>query len=172
MITALILGIFFGVIIQRSRVNTFNKLAGFAMLKDFTVPKVLLTAVGIGSILLFIEIQLNMTSLNIKPFDVTGVIIGAVIFGIAMAILGYCPGTLVVSAAEGAVDAIVGIFGGLLAGYVYVAAFPHVKDMLGPSLGKLNLYVQNTGVTALIVLAYGAAFLSMAFYIDRKEHGR
>src|SRR4030042_6594387 len=116
MAKAVIFGILFGWILQRSRVNTCNKIGGFAMLKDFTVLKLLLTAIGVGSVLLFIEIQLGLASLHVKPFNLTGVLLGGIVFGMGMAILGYCPGTLIVSIGEGAVDALVGTLGGLAGG--------------------------------------------------------
>ena len=75
MVKTVILGII-RMILQRSRVNTYNKIGGFAMLKDFTVAKILLTAIGVGSILLFLEIQMGLASLSVKPFDIGGVIFG------------------------------------------------------------------------------------------------
>ncbi|MEK6698939.1 MAG: YeeE/YedE thiosulfate transporter family protein [Nitrospirota bacterium] len=169
MLKTIILGMFFGAILQNSRVNTFNKIGGFAMMKDFTAAKVLLTAVGAGSILLFIEIQLGAASLSIKPFDVTGVIAGGLIFGVGMAVLGYCPGTLLVSIGEGAVDAVIGTAGGLLAGLVYIVLYPQIEHILGPNLGKVNLYTHSAAGTALVVLLLGALFIGAAFYLDKKE---
>jgi uncharacterized membrane protein YedE/YeeE len=171
MMRTVLLGIIFGMILQRSRVNTYDKIGGFAMMKDFTVAKILLTAIGVGSILLFLEIQMGLASLSIKPFDVAGIIFGGIIFGIGMAVLGYCPGTLIVSMGEGAVDAIVGIIGGLAAGFVYILLYPRIGPLLGPDMGKGNLYVHNTAMTALIVFLFGAALTGLAFYIDKKEKG-
>jgi uncharacterized membrane protein YedE/YeeE len=107
--------------------------------------------------------------LSIKPFDLTGIVAGGVIFGIGMAVLGYCPGTLIVSLGEGAVDALVGIIGGLAAGLLYVLFYPRIGPWLGPYMGKGNLYAVSSAMTALIVLVFGAALASLAFYLDRRE---
>jgi len=172
MTKAFVVGLFFGWILQRSRVNTFDKIGGFAMFKDFTIHKLLVTAIGIGSILFFIEVQLGLASLHIKPFNVMGVILGGMIFGIGMALLGYCPGTLIVSMGEGAIDAIIGTVGGLLAGLLFVFLYPQIKPMLGPNLGKLNLYSHNLSISGLIVVLFGAALIASAFYINKKEKRR
>ena len=172
MVKTVIIGIIFGIILQRSRINTYNKIGGFAMLKDYTVAKVLLIAIGVGSILLFLEIQMGLATLSVKPCDIGGVIIGGIIFGIGMAVLGYCPGTLVVAMGEGAVDALVGIIGGLSAGLVYILLYPRIGQLLGPDMGKINLYTRGTTATALIVFLFGAFLIGLSFYINKKEKER
>ena len=57
-----------------------------------------------------------------------------------MAILGYCPGTLVISLGQGAMDALVGIIGGWLGGMVYTLLHPIIFPLLGPNLGTISLY--------------------------------
>ncbi len=169
MIKVFMFGIVFGVILQNSRINTFNKIGGFAMMKDFTIAKVFLTAMGVGSILFFIETRLGLASLSIKPFEVIGVISGGIIFGIGMAVLGYCPGTLVVSIGEGAVDALIGTMGGLVAGLIYILSYPRIEHLLGPNLGNINLYTHSAAGTALLVVLFGALCVGSAFYLDKKE---
>lgn len=168
MAKAVIFGILFGWILQRSRVNTFNKIGGFAMLKDFTVLNLLLTAIGVGSVLLFTEIQLGLASLHVKPFNLTGVLLGGIVFGMGMAILGYCPGTLILSIGEGAVDALVGTLGGLAAGLIYIFLYPEMKSLLGPDLGKINLYAGGAVTSSIIVLLFGVILVVASVYIDKR----
>ncbi len=169
MIKVILAGIIFGFILQQTRVNTFNKIAGFAILKDMLVPKLLLTAIGVGSFLLFLEIQLGMASLHIKPFILIGIVVGGILFGIGMAILGYCPGTLIVSIGEGALDAFVGLIGGLLGGWLFTLIFPGIQNLLGPNLGKINLYFDGILVSGIIVLIYAIILLVAAFYLNRVD---
>ena len=75
-----------------------------------------------------------MATFHVKPLLLGGVILGGLVFGVGMTILGYCPGTLFVSAGEGAVDALVGIFGGLLGGLTFTISLPVIKGILGPNL--------------------------------------
>ena len=169
MLKTIILGMVFGVILQRSRVNTFDKIAGFAILKDFTVPKLLLTAMGVGSILLFIEVKLGLATLNLKPLLLTGVILGGFIFGVGMAVLGYCPGTMIVAVGEGYLDAVVGVLGGLLAGWFYIILYPTLRPFLGPDLGKLSLHSQSSVFSLIIVLLYASLMVALALYLNRLE---
>ncbi len=169
MLKTMILGVLFGVILQRSRVNTFGKIAGFAILKDFTVPKVLFTAMGVGSILLFFQVNLGLATLSLKPLLLTGVILGGFIFGVGMAVLGYCPGTLVVAMGEGALDAVVGVLGGLLAGWFYIMLYPSLRPFLGPDLGKLSLHAPSPFLSLVIVLIYGTVMVGLAVYLHKLE---
>jgi hypothetical protein len=57
-----------------------------------------------------------------------------------MAVLGYCPGTLPISAGQGALDAWVGIGGGLLGGLVFTPLYPTLLPFLGPDLGPISVY--------------------------------
>ena len=109
-----------------------------AMLKELTVAKAILVAVGLGAILINIEVSLGFASYHVKPFILCGVVFGGLIFGVGMAILGYCPGTLAVSQGEGSLDAFAGIVGGLLGGLVYTLSIPVVFIFTGPNLGKVS----------------------------------
>jgi len=169
MMKAFLFGLIFGAIAQRSRINAFDTIGGFAMRKDFMAAKALLTAIGVGSVLFFLEVQLGWASLDMKPFAVTGVVAGGAIFGIGMAVLGYCPGTLAVSIGEGAIDALVGLVGGLTAGLVYIMIYPRIANFLGPDLGKINLYAESSAATALIVIVFGTACVAAAILIHKRE---
>ena len=165
-----ILGFAFGVILQRSRLNTFDVIGGFAMLEDWTVPKALLVAVGVGAVLLAVEVTLGWATWHVKPLLLGGVAVGGLVFGAGMAILGYCPGTLAVSLGEGALDAGVGVVGGILAGWLFTLAYPSLKGLLGPNFGKPAL-VQLSGSAAgvlLIALVFGAVTVWFAFWLDRR----
>ena len=88
-----LIGVIFGGIIQYTRVDKFEKIAGFSMLKDTIVPKMLFLTVGITSIALYFMIEAGWAHYHIKPVIWQGLIIGGALFGISMAIMGKCPGT-------------------------------------------------------------------------------
>ncbi len=169
MVTIIIAGVLFGVILQRSRVNTFDRIGGFAMMQDWTVPKVMLTAIAVSMVLLFVETQLGWAAFHVKPFLAGGVIGGGIVFGIGMAILGYCPGTLIVSVGEGALDALVGTIAGLIAGVVFVVLFPSIRVPLGPNLGKVQLLPHALLWGGLTVLAVAALLIWAAVKLDSFE---
>ncbi len=168
----LIFGFLFGVILQYAKLNKYNTISGMAMLTDYTMAKAIAAAIGVGIILLNIEIGLGFASYHIKPFMFGGVVLGGLIFGIGMAILGYCPGTLAISFGEGSLDALLGIIGGLLGGLTYTLLLPSIHEILGPNLGKISLYSlvgANSIIFYLLVIIIGVGFIWVAFWLHKIE---
>ncbi len=163
----LFIGIVFGVIIQWTRVDTFDKIAGFAMLHGFKVPKMLFFSIGIASIGLYFMIKMGWAHYHIKPIMLGGLIIGGVIFAIGMAILGLCPGTGPVAVSEGNIDVFTGLIGGLLAGALFTYLYPDLKAIMGPDYGKLTL-TQLVGHDWFIFV-YGIALIVIAFLLPNRE---
>jgi uncharacterized membrane protein YedE/YeeE len=167
----ILLGFAFGFALQYSKVNTYNTISGMAILEDYTVAKTIATAIGIGAMILIVLIGLGFASYHIKPFVVGSIIIGGLIFGIGMAILGYCPGTMPVSLGQGSLDALWGLMGGLIASLVYTVLSPKIHNVLGPDLGQLSI----TNVTSLPVLQYlvvftiAVTFIGVAFWLNKIE---
>jgi len=117
------IGLVFGVLIQYSRVDKFEKIAGFAMLRDTVVPKMLFLAIGLAAVGIYFMVEAGYASYHPKPIILGGLIIGGTIFGVSMAILGKCPGTGPVSIAEGRIDVLVGAIGGIFGGLVFTVYF-------------------------------------------------
>ena len=168
----LILGIIFGLLIRYTNLNRFNVISGDATLEDFTVAKTILLVIGIGAILVSIEIALGLASYHVKPFILGGIIFGGIIFGIGMAILGYCPGTLPISMGEGSIDAFIGLLGGLVGGFVFTWLFPVIKPILGPNFGAISLNSLTKSKPILffiLVIFISVVFIALAFFLHRIE---
>ncbi|MRI59138.1 MAG: hypothetical protein C6H99_06510 [Epsilonproteobacteria bacterium] len=163
----LFIGFVFGVIIQWSRVDTFDKIAGFAMLKGFKVPKMLFFSIGIASIGLYFMIKMGWASYHIKPIMLGGLILGGVIFAIGMAILGLCPGTGPVAVSEGNIDVLVGLIAGIFAGALFTYFYGDLQSIMGPDYGKLTL-TQLIDADWFIFL-YGAALIAIGFLLPNRE---
>ena len=164
-------GFLFGAILMYAKLNRFNTISGLAILEDLAVVKTIVLAIGIGVILLSIEISLGYASYHIKPFMLGGILLGGLIFGIGMAILGYCPGTLAISMGEGSIDALLGIIGGLLGGLVYTLTLPSMQSMLGPDLGAISLNTLVTSKTMFyfLIFSIGALFIYISFWLNKKD---
>ena len=168
----LFFGILFGILIRYANLNRFNVISGDSTLKDLTVAKTILLVIGVGAILLSIEIALGLASYHVKPFIIGGIILGGIIFGIGMAILGYCPGTLPVSLGEGSIDAFVGILGGLVGGLTFTWVLPAIKPILGPNYGKISLdsIIGSQPILFFILLIIiSIIFIVLAFVLHKKE---
>ena len=164
-----IIGILFGGIIQYSRVDKFEKIAGFAMLKDTIVPKMLFLAIGLASIGLYFMIKMGYAHYHIKPIMLGGLIVGGTLFGISMAILGKCPGTGPISIAEGRVDVLVGAIGGLLGGYIFDIKYDFFKKIMGENLGNTTLTSLFKGNEDWVILIFGVALVIISILIPKLE---
>lgn len=168
----LIFGFLFGAALQYTRLNRYNTISGMATLENLTVAKAIAVAIGVGVILLNVEIGLGFASYHVKPFILGGIIIGGLIFGVGMAILGYCPGTLAISLGEGSLDALTGIIGGLFGGLIYTILLPSISGILGPNLGTISLYSLiggNQVVFYILVLLIGVVFIAASFWLNKIE---
>lgn len=170
MILILIFGFLFGTVLQYSKLNRYNTISGMSMLKDLTMAKAIAVALGVGIILVNIEISLGFASYHIKPLLVGGILIGGVLFGTGMAILGYCPGTLPVSMGEGSLDALTGFAGAILGGVLYTLAVPSLKGIIGPDLGQISA-AGSSGHSGpgfyLMVIIAGIILIYAAFILNR-----
>ena len=144
---ALLFGAIFGVLLHRGRVTDYNVIVNQFRLKDFTVAKVMFTAIIVGGIGVLALHGAGLASYHVKPADMLGVTIGAALFGAGMVIYGYCPGTGVAAVATGSVHALVGFLGMLSGGVLYALSFGWVQSNILPvaSLGKVRL-PEATGV--------------------------
>ena len=130
LLLGLMTGIVFGFLLQKGRVAKFQVIVDQFLLRDWTVVKVMLTAVVVGSVGVYAMAEAGVVSLHVKPALLGGVLLGGVLFGVGMAVLGYCPGTSVAACGEGRRDAMVGVFGMLLGAGVYVATYPALQPII------------------------------------------
>lgn len=165
-----LIGVIFGGIIQFTRVDKFEKIAGFAMLKDTIVPKMLFLAVGVAGIGLFFMIKGGYASYHVKSLVPQGLIIGGILFGVSMAILGKCPGTGPVSIAEGRIDVLIGAIGGVFGGLVFTLFYDDFfKPLIGVDLGKPILTdILGTNGDATI-LVFGIVLIVISIIIPKLE---
>lgn len=173
-LTILILGFLFGAILQYAQLNKFNVITGLALRENFAVAKAIAIAIGIGAILLNIEIATGLASYHVKPFVVGGLVLGGLIFGMGMAILGYCPGTLAISFGEGSVDAFIGIIGALVGGVVYTLLLPFIQPILGPNLGaiSLNSIIGTNTMFFVILFIVGITFIASSFWLHKIDKNK
>ena len=105
---ALPLGIIFGVLLHRGGVANYNVIVNQFRFKDFTVLKVMFTAIIVGGIGVLLLKSTGHAQYHIKPANMLGVALGATLFGVGMVLYGYCPGTGLAAMATGSLHAMVG----------------------------------------------------------------
>ncbi|NIN68518.1 MAG: YeeE/YedE family protein, partial [Anaerolineae bacterium] len=121
-------GLIFGFLLRKGGLTRFNVIVGQFLLEDFTVLKVMLTAIVIGSTGIYGMFQLGLIDgLHVKAAHLVANALGGLIFGAGMAILGYCPGTGVAALGNGSRDAIAGVAGMLFGAALYAEVYPWAK---------------------------------------------
>ena len=141
LLLGLLTGIVFGILLQKGRVAKFSVIVGQFILKDWTVVKVMGTAVVVGSVGVHALVSSGQAHLHVKPVLLGGVLVGGVCFGVGMAIFGYCPGTSVAACGEGKPDAMVGVLGMLAGALVFVVDFSALQPLIKGlgDMGKVTL---------------------------------
>ncbi len=112
-------GIIFGFLLQKGGVAKYHILVGVLLLEDFTVVKVMLSAIVVGMLGVFALRRAGKVALHIKPTRYGANILGGLIFGVGFALLGYCPGTAAAALGQGNYDALFGIAGLLGGSYLF-----------------------------------------------------
>ena len=123
---AVFFGLLFGFLLQRGGVTDYNVIVNQFRLRDFTVVKVMLTAIIIGGLGVLFLIDHGQAKYHIKDANMLGVIIGSALFGIGMVLYGYCPGTALAAIGTGSVHALIGSLGMLAGGIAYALSFDWV----------------------------------------------
>lgn len=141
LLLGLVTGIVFGVLLQKARVAKYRVIVGQFLLRDWTVLRVVATAIIVGGAGVYLMRDLGMVTLHIKPTLVAGILVGGVLFGFGMALLGYCPGTSMAAMGEGRRDAAAGVLGMLAGAFIHVALYTFWRPLVygGPNLGEQTL---------------------------------
>ena len=151
----LVFGIIFGFLLQRGGVAKYHILIGVLLLEDFTVIKVMLSAIIVGMVGIFAMHRLGMVELHLKPTRYAANILGGLLFGVGFALIGYCPGTGAAALGQGNYDAVGGVLGLMAGSYLYAeasAALSRSVEKWGDR-GKLTLpEMVGTSPTAFVVV--------------------
>lgn len=127
----LIIGIVFGFLLHKGGVTKYDVIIGQLLLVDFTVVKIMLTAVIIGMIGVYTLKSLGLAQLHVKPGSFGSSVIGGLIFGIGFGLLGYCPGTLAGAVGQGSLDALFGGLIGIVIGAgLFSSLYPKIQNTM------------------------------------------
>jgi hypothetical protein len=130
LLMGLIGGIAFGFLLQRGGVTRFRTILGQFLWADHTVLRVMLTAVVVGAAGVWVMHQAWAVPLHIKSATLAANVTGGVLFGVGMALLGYCPGTGIAALGDGSRHAIPGVLGMLAGAAGYAEIYPLIKGNL------------------------------------------
>ena len=128
----LLLGFLFGFLLQKGGVCEYEIILRQLLLEDFTVIKVILTAIVTGMLGVYAMREAGWVVLHKKEGSLGATVPGPLLFGVSFALLGYCPGSTSVGAVgHGALDALVGgVIGIIIGSALYAAVFPSLQKNL------------------------------------------
>lgn len=142
-IIAIVIGIFFGFILEASGFSSSRKLAGVFYGYDFAVLKVFFTAALVSAIgILYLDYlgYLDMSLLYIHPTYLWGAIIGGAIMGIGFVAAGFCPGTSLCAVAIGKIDAIIYVLGIMVGIFIFSQLYNFLEPIYnGSFFGNVTL---------------------------------
>lgn len=167
-------GIAFGLLLERARVLDYNVIVNQLRLRDFTVLKVMLTAVVVGGIGVFVLVQMGEARWHLRDANMGGVVLGGLLFGVGMALYGYCPGTGIAAAATGRTHALAGVFGMIAGAIVYAYAFDWLRGTVLAwwNAGRITLADVTGQPHWLIYLVLAAVSIGVFVAIERWEARR
>lgn len=170
LLTGFLIGCAFGAILYLGGATSYRRIMGTLLLRDLWIIKLMATAIGVGTIGIYLLDLGGLAHLSIKPAYIWGIGVGGVIFGAGWAISGYCPGTCVVGTAEGKRDALLTLLGGLTGAFLYSLCYPLLKPLLvePANFGALTLRDLAGGLDGIYLAApLGIALLVVAFWALR-----
>ena len=177
LIVAVVIGFFFGLFLERGGLGNPHKLTGVFYFTDFTVPKVMFTAMLVAASGLYLLSDLKIMDIGkvwIVPTFFWPQIAGGFLFGLGFLVSGYCPGTAVAGLGGGRLDALVALFGIAAGSLCFAVVFPSLEEFyLSSGMGSITL-PRLIGINHWLIIGFFVAFAGMMFYFmekfERKEH--
>ena len=172
-ISGLALGFAFGFILENAGFGSPCKLTAQFRLSDWSVFKVMFTAIVFTSVGLMVSGWLGLVSLEglfVPPALLGAAAIGGILVGSGFAVGGYCPGTSVVGLMSGRLDASVFLLGLIVGTLVFAGAYDQLEalttmgevaagDTLPDALGVSSLWVNGFMVSAAVAVFIGGTAL-------------
>jgi uncharacterized membrane protein YedE/YeeE len=172
---AILAGFAFGFVLERAGFGSSRKLAAQFYLRDMTVLKVMFTAIitaMLGLTVLRAVGLLDFDAVYVNPTNLGPQILGGVIFGAGFVIGGYCPGTSVVAASTGKLDALVFLLGICAGVLVFAGLYPVIGGFAQSGSGERLLLSDwlrlPYGVVAILVTLMALGMFAGAEWIERR----
>ncbi len=137
----LLFGAVFGYLLQKGGVAKYHILVGVLLLRDFTVIKVMVSAIIVGMCGIFAMRRLGLVELHVKPTRYGANVVGGLIFGVGFGLAGYCPGTAAAAFGQGNFDALAAMLGLIAGSYLFAELSGWLARTLTPwgERGELTL---------------------------------
>ncbi len=176
LLIALTIGMAFGWGLERAGLGDARKLAGQFYLRDFTVIKVMFSAILTAMLGLFWLGRLGVidfSALYVPETWLLPQLVGGLVFGCGFVACGLCPGTSCVAAASGRAEGVATVFG-LFAGILLTGlAYPEIAEFYTSTARGVFTLPDLMGLPygAVVAIITGLG-LAVFFCIERFEARR
>ena len=167
LLPGLILGIIFGIILQRGRFCMNSAFRDIIVLKEFSLIKSVIIAILISMLGFAIMAFAGIINLNPKPFAPVANIIGGFIFGMGMTLAAGCASGTTYRVGEGMMGSLVALLGYSIGAYVTKSgAWAEAKTFLqtfkiSEEGTGASLTVFGSALTPLLMLIIGIAGIAV-----------
>ena len=170
-VAPLLIGLAFGWLLHKAGMSRYERIVGVYRLRDLAVLEFMLAALATAALGVVVLGALGAADAVPIPAPALGAaLIGGLVFGVGMALSGFCPGTIAVGIGEGRLDNLVAGSLGILAGSLaYGGAWP----VLAPRLAKLGALGATTlprllGVSPWLVVVLLVEIVIAVLYLVRR----
>jgi uncharacterized membrane protein YedE/YeeE len=170
LIEALVVGLAFGFLLQKAGLSRYERIVNVYRFRDAAVLKFLLTAVVTGALGIRTLTACGLgDAVPIPATLLAGNVAGGILFGVGMALSGFCPGTIAAGAGEGRLDYLIPGVVGLVAGALgFGALYPWLLPILrGGELGVTTLPALMGAEPWLVILVLVEVFGLVVYALER-----
>lgn len=171
LLLGLVTGIGFGYILQNVGVARCGCIFDALNLRNLKAVKMMLTAVAVGSLIVYPASALGWVTIGSKTLYVLALIGGGALFGAGFALAGYCPGTALAAAGAGRREVIPVIAGGLVGALAYAVLYPVIEPLFIRPLnfGRVSL-PELLGTNAVATgMIFAGLLLVIVWLLDRRD---
>jgi len=177
--SGLLSGVLFGYVLENAGFGSPRKLTAQFRLSDWSVFKVMFTAILVAAIGLYAAGEFGLLKPNgifIPTTFFWATLTGGMLVGAGMAVGGYCPGTSTVGLATGRLDGLFFIIGMVLGTALFAGVFEPIKDFYeaaaGPQGQTLSaLFGIPVWAVLVLLLAAGVAGFVIGRRLEAKHGG-
>lgn len=165
----LLFGIAFGFLLQKGGVAKYHVLVGQLLLRDWTVVKIMTSAVVVGMVGIYAMKAAGMVELHIKKTKLAANSLGGILFGMGFGLSAYCPGTNLAALGQGNWDALAVVAGLVVGSYLFAECSRWLKDNVEKwgDRGKLTLLDVIPGSPKLIIPGLAILMVAILFLIEK-----
>jgi hypothetical protein len=166
-----LVGFVFGALLQRAGMSRYDRIVEVYRFRDLAVMEFLLSALVTGALGILAARSLGF--IDAVPVPATALLAnltGGTVFGVGMALSGFCPGTIAAGAGEGRLDYLVPGSLGLLSGSLaFGASYPSIVGAFSRAgaLGTVTLPAWLGFDPWLLLVLLAEVALLFFYWIER-----